>query len=116
MVRVMVGVSDRQKAGVATFRRNTTMAYTDVEVAEAHALAKSQEASGNDLYKLGLIYATGMGCDADYVQAHMWFNLAASRGCFEARASRKELAEMMSRDELNTALRMAREWLSTRKH
>ncbi len=29
-------------------------------------------------YNLGVMYALGMGVPQDYVQAHMWFNLAAA--------------------------------------
>ena len=89
------------------------MAFTDSEIAEAHELVRTQGDSQN-LYKLGLIYSTGQ--DVDYVQAHMWFNLAASRGSEAAKESRRELADMMSKDLVAEAQRRAREWLSVKHH
>lgn len=89
------------------------MAFTDSEIAEAHEAVRRQGDSEN-LYKLGLIYSTGQ--DVDLVQAHMWFNLAASRGSEAAKESRRELAEMMSKDLIAEAQRRAREWLSVKHH
>ncbi len=89
------------------------MAFTDSEIAEAHEAVRRQGDSEH-LYKLGLIYSTGQ--DVDFVQAHMWFNLAASRGSEAAKESRRELAEMMSKDLIAEAQRRAREWLSVKHH
>ena len=89
------------------------MAFTDVEIAEAHAAAVRQGDSEN-LYKLGLIYSTGEA--ADLIEAHKWFNLAATRGSEAAKACRRELADQMSRDEVARAQRAAREWLGRRRH
>ena len=89
------------------------MAFTDSEIAEAHELVRTQGDSEN-LYKLGLIYSTGQ--DVDLVQAHMWFNLAASRGSQAAKESRRELADLMSRDLIAEAQRRAREWLTVKHH
>jgi len=91
------------------------MAFTDHEIAEAHEMVRTQGDSDN-LYKLGLIYSTGQGGAVDYVQAHMWFNLAASRGSDAAKECRRELADMMSRDDVAQAQRRAREWLSVKHH
>ncbi|HWA01830.1 MAG TPA: sel1 repeat family protein [Caulobacterales bacterium] len=91
------------------------MAFTDAEIAEAHAAARTAQNS-EDLYKLGLIYATGQGGGADLVQAHMWFNLAAVRGSEAAKESRRELSGQMSAAEIAQAQKLAREWLSTAKH
>ena len=89
------------------------MAFTDSEIAEAHELVRTCGDSEN-LYKLGLIYSTGQ--DVDYVQAHMWFNLAASRGSEAAKECRRELADMMSKDLIAEAQRRAREWLTVKHH
>jgi TPR repeat protein len=90
------------------------MAYTDVEIAEARQAAATGQSE--DLYKLGLIYASGQGGGVDLVQAHMWFNLAALRGSEAAKESRKELASVMSPSEIASAQKAAREWLDTRVH
>jgi hypothetical protein len=46
----------------------------------------------------------------------MWFNLAASRGSEAAKESRRELADMMSKDLIAEAQRRAREWLTVKHH
>jgi uncharacterized protein len=89
------------------------MAFTDSEIAEVHEAVRRQGDSDN-LYKLGLIYSTGQ--EVNLVQAHMWFNLAAVRGSEAAKECRRELADMMSKDEIATAQRSAREWLSVKHH
>ena len=88
------------------------MAFTDAEIAQAHEGARRGDSE--NLYKLGLIYSTGEA--ADLVRAHMWFNLAATRGSEAAKTCRRELADMMSRDQVAQAQRAAREWLSHRHH
>lgn len=91
------------------------MAFTDSEIAETHEAVRKAGHS-DDLYKLGLIYATGQGGAIDLVQAHMWFNLAASRGSEAAKECRRELAAMMSKEEVAAAQKAAREWLSVKHH
>ncbi|MEZ6023947.1 MAG: hypothetical protein R3C16_11160 [Hyphomonadaceae bacterium] len=91
------------------------MAFTDSEIAEAHESAR-REGDSDNLYKLGLIYSTGQDGGVDLIQAHMWFNLAASRGSEAAKECRRELADMMSKDEIATAQKRAREWLSVKHH
>ncbi len=91
------------------------MAFTDSEIAAAHEAVR-QGGDSENLYKLGLIYSTGQGGAIDLVQAHMWFNLAASRGSDVAKECRRELADQMSKDEIAQAQRAAREWLSVKHH
>ena len=65
-------------------------------------------------FNLGVKYATGQGVPQDYVQAHMWFNLAASRSTGEMREDaverRDQIANEMTPDQLAEAQRLAREW------
>jgi len=89
------------------------MAFTDSEIAEVHEAVR-REGDSENLYKLGLIYSTGQ--EIDLVQAHMWFNLAAVRGSEAAKECRRELSDMMSKDEISQAQRAAREWLSVKHH
>ena len=71
------------------------------------------DASGDELFRLGLLYSTGQGgAPLDYVSAHMLFNLAAMRGSVEAKIYRKELAGEMASDQVAEAQRQAREWLA----
>jgi TPR repeat protein len=71
------------------------------------------DATGDELFKLGLLYSTGQGgAPLDYVSAHMLFNLAAMRGSVEAKVYRKELSEEMGSEEVAEAQRQARQWLA----
>lgn len=49
------------------------------------------------------------------IEAHKWFNIAALTGAGEAIRLRRELAQEMTADEIATAQRLAREWLSHNK-
>ena len=72
------------------------------------------EASGDELFRLGMLYSTGQGgAPLDYVSAHMLFNLAAMRGSVEAKVYRKELSQEMDQSEVAEAQRAAREWLAS---
>ena len=73
----------------------------------------STESSGDELFRMGLLYSTGQGgAPLDYVSAHMLFNLAAMRGSLEAKVYRKELSQEMDPADVAEAQRQAREWLS----
>jgi hypothetical protein len=64
---------------------------------------------------LGLMYAAGRSVPRDYVQAHMWLNLAAS-GASDAKTrdiavtARDEAAATMTPAQIAEAQRMASEW------
>ena len=84
-----------------------------VQVAEGGLPLPSAEASGDELFRLGLLYSTGQGgAPLDYVSAHMLFNLAAMRGSEERKVYRRELSREMDQSEVAEAQRQAREWLS----
>ncbi len=88
------------------------MARFEMAGAEMASMAEIQP-SGDNLFELGIIDATGREVAADLVAAHKWFNLAAMRGNAEAAQHRQELAREMSASALAEALRAAREWLRT---
>ena len=84
---------------------------TQMEATEGLPLP-TPEMSGDDLFKLGLMYSTGQGgAPLDLVSAHMIFNLAAMKGSEEARIYRRELSQEMDRDDVAEAQRAARRWL-----
>ena len=59
------------------------------------------------------MYNNGEGVPQDYVQAHKWVNLAASRTTERAedyRLTRDKLAEKMTASQVAEAQRLAREW------
>ena len=74
------------------------------------------DAAGGDvaaLFNLGVAYSTGSGgVDCDLVEAHKWFNLAASRGHEDAAWCRADVSDEMTAREIAEAQRRARQWLS----
>jgi TPR repeat protein len=64
------------------------------------------------LFELGLIYATGRDGEEDMVAAHKWFNIAAFQGCMRSKARREEIAFDMTKSQIASAQRAAREWLT----
>lgn len=85
------------------------MAFDDL--GRSTSATPPRDASGEELYRLGLQYSTGQGAPLDYVEAHKWFNLAAMRGLEAAKTYRRELSALMSSAEIACAQRAAREWL-----
>jgi TPR repeat protein len=78
-----------------------------------HMPLPSAAASGDELFRLGLLYSTGQGgAPLDYVSAHMLFNLAAMRGSVEAKVYRKEISQEMDPLDVAEAQRAARQWLA----
>jgi len=87
---------------------------TSIEPPAAEGLPlPSPQSSGDELFRMGLLYSTGQGgAPLDYVSAHMLFNLAAMRGSLEAKIYRKELSQEMPSEDVAEAQRAAREWLA----
>jgi len=79
-----------------------------------HFELAAESGTSGALYNLGLIFSVGKGVPPDLVTAHKWFNLAAMRGSEEAKAQRKQLADLMSPEEVAEAQRQAREWMASR--
>jgi TPR repeat protein len=99
--------------GAPAARTGTKVMLALVQVANEGLPLPSAEASGDELFRLGLLYSTGQGgAPLDYISAHMLFNLAAMRGSVEAKVYRRELSEEMASDEVAEAQRQAREWLA----
>ena len=70
------------------------------------------ETRADTFCNMGLMYATGRGCAVDLIAAHKWLNIAAIKGSDRAAALRADLAAAMSKTDLATALRAAREWMT----
>ena len=66
------------------------------------------------LFEQGLYWASGRSGVVDLVAAHKWFNLAALKGRAEAARLRREVADLMSEDEIALAQRDARAWMNAR--
>jgi hypothetical protein len=56
------------------------------------------------------MYVDGHGVPQDYVQAHMWFNLAGASGVAKALKNRDTVAAKMTPAQIAEAQRLAREW------
>ena len=61
-------------------------------------------------FMLGYMYASGKGVLQDYIQAHLWFNLAAAQGKDRAVEAREKIAGLMTPQQVAEAQRLAREW------
>jgi len=60
-------------------------------------------------YYLGLMYISGMGVLQDFRQAHMWLNIASSRGHKKARMRLEKLTQVMTADQVAEAQNLARQ-------
>ncbi|NCP24068.1 MAG: hypothetical protein GW854_07980 [Erythrobacter sp.] len=79
----------------------------------AECLAAFSGGSLDAIYDLGVAFSTAShGCECDLVEAHKWFNIAASRGHEEASLCRADISEEMTAREIAEAQRRAREWLA----
>ena len=85
----------------------------DAAIAEWRAGADAGEAKS--MLALGRLYLQGVGVPQNYVQAHMWFNLAASRGEAEAIAERDALAAKMTPDAIAEAQKLTLSWQPARR-
>ena len=62
------------------------------------------------MFALGRLHVQGLGVLQDYVEAHKWLNLAASRGEVAALEERDAVAAKMTPEERAEAQRLARAW------
>jgi len=91
--------------GVAAYVRGD---YTTA-LKEWRPLAEQGDASAQ--VTMGLLYDNGQRVPQDYVQAHMWANLAAVQDRIYARW-RDDLAASMTHEQIVEAQRLAREWMA----
>ena len=78
----------------------------------AECLAAYGNGSLDALYDLGVAFSTGShGVTCDMIEAHKWFNIAASKGHEEAAWCRADISDEMTAREIAEAQRRAREWL-----
>jgi hypothetical protein len=76
------------------------------------AIAVEASAIPDVLFERGLYWASGRSGVINLVAAHKWFNLAALKGRRDAIEMRREVAAMMSEQEIATAQRDARAWVA----
>ena len=117
MIRWLLGI-----ALVAVTLGGVVAAQADYEVGQRawdagrHSEAlREWQASANAgdakaMLALGRLYVQGLGVPQNYVHAHMWFSLAASRFEAEAMKERDALAARMSAEQVAEAQKMAAAW------
>ena len=70
----------------------------------AQCLAAAAAGDESAYFDLGVIYSTGShGVDADLIEAHKWFNLAAVNGHGEAQMCRADISDEMTAREIAEA-------------
>jgi uncharacterized protein len=95
-------------AGAGAEKMGAEMA--DIEMTAACAV---EPADADECFALGMCYSAGAGVPVDLIEAHKWFNIAASRGHADAARLRREIAEQMADAEIGCAQRAARAWLKS---
>ena len=89
-------------------------AQADLVIAKCLAAAAQGEITA--YFDLGVAFSTGShGVACDLIEAHKWFNLAASTGHEEAAWCRADISEEMTAREIAEAQRQAREWLASER-
>ncbi len=84
-----------------------------IDLVVAQALAAAAQGNISAYFDLGVVYSTGShGVDCDLVEAHKWFNLAASKGHDEAGWCRADISDEMTAREIAEAQRRARQWMA----
>ena len=78
--------------------------------AAAQWQAAAETGDSRAMLALGRLYEQGVGVPQYYVLAHMWFNLAASRGVTAAFAERDAVAARMTPQQLAAAQERASAW------
>ena len=90
------------------------VAAQSTEIEQLRLAAEQGDASAQ--FNLGVRYDNGEGVPQDYVQAHKWINLAASRmtpgeeDSLDSRSVRDGVAKKMTASQVAEAQRLAREW------
>ena len=90
-------------------RAGEAVALDALQAAKWYRLAAEQGDSSAQLV-LAKLYLNGEGLPENYIQVHKWSNLAASVGEDGAAKLRQLVAEIMTREQIAKAQRLAREW------
>ncbi len=74
-----------------------------------------EQGNADAQFSLGAMYRYGLGVPQDYAQAHMWYNLAASKHPLgevrnKAVKNRDLVAKKMTPAQISEAQKLAREW------
>ena len=108
IVALMLTAVQPARADFETGQRAWNAGSVDEAVSEWGAAADASDRRA--MLALGRLYVQGLGVLQDYVEAHKWFNLAASRGETAALEERDALATKMTPEERAEAQKLARAW------
>ena len=78
-------------------------------------LPLAEQGNASAQYNLGVMYDNGQGVPQDYVLAHMWWNLSGSNGFKDAVTNRNIVEKKMSKQQIEKAQELARNWKPTSK-
>jgi TPR repeat protein len=95
---------------MAIFNRDGVSMPQNTATANALFLRAAEAGSSEAQMEAARIYATGDGVEQDYIQAHMWANLAAAAGVENAARERAVFAQFLDADQLADAQSRASEW------
>jgi len=99
-------------AKIETFAKVEAADTSGADMLVARCLAEAADGDINAYYDLGVAFSTGShGVNCDLIEAHKWFNLAASQGHEAASWCRADISDEMTARDISEAQRRAREWL-----
>ncbi len=88
-------------------------APTPADAFIACSLAAAQAGDVTGYFDLGVALSTGTdGLSCDFIEAHKWFNIAATSGHEESALCRADVACEMTPREIAEAQRRARHWIA----
>ena len=101
--------ADDFQDGVDAFKRK------DYETAYQLWLPFAEQGVASVQSNLGAMHEEGKGVPQDYVSAHMWWNLSGSNGYKDAVTDRNIVEKKMTKQQIEKAQEMARNWKPTKK-
>ena len=75
----------------------------------------AEQGDASAQFNLGFMYGTGKGVLQDYSLAHMWWNICGSSGDKDCVKNRNIVEKKMSKQQIEEAQRLARNWKPTSK-
>ena len=100
---------DDYQDGVDAYKRK------DYKTAYKLWLPLAEQGNAKAQYNLGVMYYNGQGVPQDYVLAHMWWSISSANGDKDAVTNRNIVEKKMSKQQIEKAQEMARNWKPTTK-
>lgn len=71
----------------------------------------AEQGDADAQFCLGVMYTNGYGVPKDFIQAHMWLNLAGVNGDKKTEELRNFVERRMTHFDISAAQRLVREWM-----